>query len=372
MANNFSNLLGQIASPFYEGRPLDEEERRLMEELRAQGAYVPQQRKVSPFGYGSGRQRREDLTAIRAAIRPEQQRKMNDLMRQRSEGARRAAAVEKFNQEQDFANQLIRQNRARQIADEETRQRLGGLPTTTPRQRFAADQAQGTGPSMMYRSAEEYAKDAPPQITDRQKAELAVLQREITPSLTQAEALKQAQQKTVTGQIDVETKRRAGELAKQVHINLPSDYAKRVADSQVLGLELKTLLDTHRLAVSQKVGEKLMQTEADASIATKKQEIVAIESLESWLVNTAEGREFLRLGGPQREEQRLKLGQLKAMLMRAEADKKRAESYTPGFNPFGDGSGGGGGRGSSSGWDPNRTFNWGNTNAPVNPSRRFP
>ena len=366
MANNFSNLLGQIASPFYEGRPLDEEERRLMEELRAQGAYVPQQRKVSPFGYGSGRQRREDLTAIRAAIKPEQQRKMNDLMRQRSEGARRAAAVEKFNQEQDFANQLIRQNRARQIADEETRQRLGGLPTTTPQQRFRKSTAFGESPMI---SKEDFVAGATPQITDRQRAEHAVLQREITPSLTQAEALKQAQQKTVTGQIDVETKRRADDLAKQVHINLPSDYAKRVADSQVLGLELKTLLDTHRLAVSQKVGEKLMQTEADASLAAKKQEIVAIESLESWLVNTAEGREFLRLGGPQREEQRLKLGQLKAMLMQAEAAKTKAAQPDWPYNLPGDG---GGGRGSSSGWDPNRTFNWGNTNAPVNPSRRFP
>ena len=369
MANNFSNLLGQIASPFYEGRPLDEEERRLMEELRAQGAYVPQQRKVSPFGYGSGRQRREDLTAIRAAIKPEQQRKMNDLMRQRSEGARRAAAVEKFNQEQDFANQLIRQNRARQIADEETRQRLGGLPTTTPQQRFRKSTAFGESPMI---SKEDFVAGATPQITDRQRAEHAVLQREITPSLTQAEALKQAQQKTVTGQIDVETKRRADDLAKQVHINLPSDYAKRVADSQVLGLELKTLLDTQRLAVSRQYGKQLLETEADASLAAKKQEIRAIEALESWLVNTAEGREFLRLGGPQREEQRLKLGQLKAMLMQAEAAKIRAESYTPPFNPFGDGSGGGGGRGSSSGWDPNRTFNWGNTNAPVNPSRRFP
>jgi hypothetical protein len=348
MANNFSNLLGQIASPFYEGRPLDEEERRLMEELRAQGAYVPQQRKVSPFGYGSGRQRREDLTAIRAAIKPEQQRKMNDLMRQRSEGARRAAAVEKFNQEQDFANQLIRQNRARQIADEETRQRLGGLPTTTPQQRFRKSTAFGESPMI---SKEDFVAGATPQITDRQRAEHAVLQREITPSLTQAEALKQAQQKTVTGQIDVETKRRADDLAKQVHSYLPSDYAKSVADSQILGLELKTLLDTHRLAVSKKLGEKLMQTEADASIATKKQEIMAIESLESWLVNDPVGQQLMREGGPQREAQRMKLTALRIQLI--EAENRQTSLRRSNWWPEGsDGSSGGGGSGS--GWDSSR------------------
>jgi hypothetical protein len=371
MANDFSNLLGQIASPFYEGRPLDEEERRRIEELRAQGAYVPQERKVSPFGYGSGRQRREDLAAIRSAIKPEQTRRMSELMFQRGEAARNAAAVEKFNREQGFANQLIQQNRARQVADEEARQRLGGLPTTTPRQRFAADQAQGTGPSMMYRSAADYAKDATPQMTDRQRAEHAVLQREITPSLTQAEALKQAQQKTVTGQIDVETKRRADDLAKQVHSYLPSDYAKSVADSQVLGLELKTLLDTQRLAVSRQYGKQLLESEADASLAAKKQEIRAIEALETWL-GTPEGIEFLRLGGPQREAQRMKLTALRIQLMEAENRQTslRGSNWWDRPNSSGGSSGGGG---SSSGWNPNRTFNWDGTNAPpVNPRRRFP
>jgi hypothetical protein len=198
------------------------------------------------------------------------------------------------------------------------------------------------------------------------------LQREITPSLTQAEALKQAQQKTVTGQIDVETKRRADDLAKQVHINLPSDYAKRVADSQVLGLELKTLLDTQRLAVSRQYGKQLLETEADASLAAKKQEIRAIEALEEWL-GTPEGIEFLRLGGPQREEQRMKLTALRIQLMEAENRQKslRGSNWWDQPNSSGGSSGGGG---SSSGWNPDRpTINWGNTNAPpVNPSRRFP
>jgi hypothetical protein len=97
---------------------------------------------------------------------------------------------------------------------------------------------------------------------------------------------------------------------------------------------------------------------------------MAIESLESWLVNTPEGQEFMRRGGPQREEQRLKLGQLKAWLIQAEARKTEAEKRVTPFtgdewlrdqlsNP--------GGRGT--GWNPNRpTLNWPGTNAiPVNP-----
>ena len=407
MANGFSDLLGQIASPFYEGRDLDEEERRLIEELRAQGAYVPQERKVSPFGYGSGRRRREDLTAMRAAIQPEQDRRMKELMWQREQAnrlaqakeanqlrnraaasqqrflmspasvaARQAAAVEKFNLQQNFADQLTEKNRAKLIKEEQRRQFLGGLPKTSLTPVDAGERYDLYGHiEAPYRTREQYIAEAPPAstiepaITDREEAELAVSQRNITPALTQLEALKQLQQKTETQAIDVETKRRADDLAKQVHINLPSDYAKKVADSQVLGLELKTLLDTHRLNVSQKVGESLMQTEADALMATKKQEIMAIESLESWLVNTEPGREFMRRGGPQREEQRLKLGALKAALMQAEAAKAGAWNSNFGFpgypnNPNNPNTG--------SGYNFNRpTFNWPpSTNAP--PVRRFP
>jgi len=398
---NLSEILRRaiLPSDYDMGTGLDEEERRLIEELRAQGVYVPQERKVSPFGYGSGTQRKQNLANIRGAIQPEQQRRMQELMVQRGRGARDAAAkelrqrqrrgtisqqrtadrvsamggperqrlaIEKFNRAEDFKRQLIEKNMARRVSEEEARQRLGGLPTTSPQQRFA-DQ---TGGSMMYRSEADYVADAPSQITPQERAELAVLQRDITPALTQLEALKQSQQKTTTGAIDVREKERADDLAKQVHALLPRDYAQKIVDKQTLGLDLENLLNTHRLAVSRRLGEGLMQAEADASLAAKKQEIMAIESLESWLVNTAEGREFLRLGGPQREEQRLKLGQLKGYLIQSEARKTEAEKRVTPFtgdewlrdqlsNP--------GGRGT--GWNPNRpTLNWPGTNAiPVNP-----
>tara|TARA_Y100000310_G_scaffold323964_1_gene385173 strand:- start:4000 stop:5406 length:1407 start_codon:yes stop_codon:yes gene_type:complete len=94
MANGFSDLLGRIARPFYPGRDLDEEERRRIEELRAQGVYVPQERRITPFGYGSGRQRRENLTAIRAAIQPAQERALNEYLWRQNEAARMDAAKE--------------------------------------------------------------------------------------------------------------------------------------------------------------------------------------------------------------------------------------------------------------------------------------
>jgi hypothetical protein len=92
-------LSGALGGEYNMGRPLDEEERRLIEELRAQGVYVPQERKVSPFGYGAGTVSKRNLADIRGAIKPEQERKMKELMWQRNEAARKAAAVEKFNQD---------------------------------------------------------------------------------------------------------------------------------------------------------------------------------------------------------------------------------------------------------------------------------
>jgi len=340
---------------FYPEQGLDEEERRLIEEMRAQGMYVPQERNIVPFGYGSGRNRAANLARMRAAIKPEQERRMKELMWQRGraergatakelrqqqrrgtvsqqrtadkvsamgEAGRQRRAIEEFNRAEDFKRQLIDKNMARRVAEEERRQLLGGLPTTSRADRFRKSTPFGEQPMI---SREDFMAGSTPQITDPQQAELSVLQRDITPALTQLEALKQSQQKTETQAIDVETKRRADDLARQVHALLPRDYAQMIVDKQTLGLELGNLLNTHRLSVSRRLGESLMQVEADASIATKKQEIMAIESLESWLVNTEPGREFMRRGGPQREEQRLKLGQLKVWLIQAEARKMEAE-----------------------------------------------
>jgi len=363
MASLGDILSGALGGEYNMGRPLDEEERRLIEELRAQGMYVPQERKVSPFRYGAGTVSQRNLADVRGAIQPEQERKTKELMWQRGRGARDATAkelrqqqrksaasqqrsaikrasspravaerkrvaLEEFNRKQAFADQL----KLKRIADEQRRQHLSGLPTTPREQRYLKSTAFGESPMI---SREDFIAGARPQITDPQKAELSVLQREVTPALLQSEALTQAGQKTATGAIDVATKRRADDLAKQVHNLLPPDYAKMIVDKQIVGLELENLLNTHRLAVKRAVGEDLLSTEADAHLAAKRQEIMAIESLESWLVNTREGQEFLRTGGPQRFDMRLKLGQLKGYLMQSEARKAAAGSRNPLLNdPF--------------------------------------
>ena len=64
---SLSDILRGALSPneYNMGRDLDEEERRQIEELRAQGIHVPQERKVSPFRYGAGAVRQQNL-AIRS------------------------------------------------------------------------------------------------------------------------------------------------------------------------------------------------------------------------------------------------------------------------------------------------------------------
>ena len=121
------------------------------------------------------------------------------------------------------------------------------------------------------------------------------------------------------------TKERADDLAKQVHKLLPSNYAQMITDEQALGLDLKNLLSRQRLAVATQYGKDLLESEADANLAAKRQEIMVIESLETWL-DTPAGQNYINAGGPQRFEMRLKLGQLKALLMQAEAAKTKAEA----------------------------------------------
>ena len=360
MASLGELLSGALGGEYSMGRPLDEEERRLIEELRAQGAYVPQERKVSPFRYGAGTVSQQNLADVRGAIQPEQERKMKELMWQREQANRlarakeanqlrnRAAAsqqrgainrasspqaiaerermkLEEFNRQQGFADQLIERNKARRIADEQTRQRLGGLPTKSAEERWSAMQRSPIQSSGGMLPREDYIAGAIPQITPEQEAELAVLQRNITPALTQLEALKQAQQKTAVGGFDVATKERADDLAEQVHKLLPSNYAQMIADEQTLGLDLKNLLSGQRLAIATKYGKDLLESEADANLAAKRQEIMVIESLEAWL-ETPAGQNYINAGGPQRFEMRFKLGQLKAALMQAEAAKTKAEA----------------------------------------------
>lgn len=220
MASLGNILRGALGGEYSMGRDLDDEERRQIEELRAAGVYVPQESQSSPFRYGAGSVRKQNLQDMRDAMQPEQQRKMKDYMQAQGEMERNRMNMEL--QQRQMANQAAMQEQARKraIDTEMQRQRLSGLPTTSPQQRFA-DQSDG---SMMYRSEADYLADEPEaQITPRQQAELAVLNRENLPSRIQEQSLS-AQQQALKNQelnyqvglVNLQDQQAASQLAARV------------------------------------------------------------------------------------------------------------------------------------------------------------
>tara|TARA_R110002020_G_scaffold1009_1_gene5113 strand:+ start:5109 stop:6191 length:1083 start_codon:yes stop_codon:yes gene_type:complete len=300
MASLGDILRGALGGEYSMGRDLDDEERRRIEELRAQGIHVPQERQSSPFRYGAGTVRKKNLADIRAAMKPDQQRRMNELMFQRGRGARDALAMEQYQQKQQIADAM----RKRAIADQGRMRELGGMSTMSPQQRFAADQAKGTGPSMMYRSAEDYAADAPPQITPQEQDELAVLQRENLPSRIQEQTLSTAQQAGRTqelahqvGLINLEDQRAASQLSAQVREALPADYAQLLANKQVVSTELAVLLDAQRLKTQQKFGDQLAAKSANKQLDALDLELKNIQDTMAWLTQTQQGQVYSMQGG---------------------------------------------------------------------------
>lgn len=297
-------LRGALGGEYSMGRDLDDEERRRIEELRAQGIHVPQERQSSPFRYGAGTVRKKNLADMRAAMQPDQQRRMNELMFQRGRGARDAFAMEQQQRRQQADDAIRQRTRQRAIADQGRIRELGGMPTMSPQQQFAADQAKGTGPSMMYRSAEEYAANASPQITPQQQDELAVLQRENLPSRIQEQTLSTAQQAGRTqelahqvGLINLEDKRAASQLSAQVREALPADYARLLANKQVVGTELAVLLDAQRLKTQQKFGDQLAAKSANKQLDALDLELKNIQDTMAWLTQTQQGQVYSMQGG---------------------------------------------------------------------------
>ena len=334
---SLSDILRGALSPneYNMGRDLDEEERRQIEELRAQGIYVPQERKVSPFRYGAGAVRQQNLADMRATMQPEQDRRMKELMWQRGRGSRDAAAkelrqqqrkgaasqqrgaikrasspraeaerrrmaVEKYNEEQVFADQLRKKNRTRKIAEEQRIQHLSGLPTMSAGKRYDLQE----GGSMPYRSKEAYVEGATPRITDPERAELAVLQRENLPSRIQEQSLRAQQQAGRTqelahqvGLINLEDQRAASQLSAQVREALPADYAQALANKQVVSTELAVLLDSQRLKTQQKYGDQLAEMSVDKQINALDLELQNIQDAKAWLTETQEGQVYRMQGG---------------------------------------------------------------------------
>ena len=149
MANfNLSGLLGGMF-PMMQLEGLDDEELRLMEELRASGAYVPQVREQNPFAYGAGGRRAEDLAAARQAMQPAMQGRMQDVVQARGEQERNRMAMEAFNRQQQIAEQL----RQKRIQDEARRQQLMGM------QQEIADQSSADYPMVRDRGRRERGRE---------------------------------------------------------------------------------------------------------------------------------------------------------------------------------------------------------------------
>jgi hypothetical protein len=348
MASLGNLLSGALGGEYSMGRGLDEEERRLIEELRAQGAYVPQERKVSPFRYGAGTVSKRNLADIRGAIKPEQQRRMSELMVQRGRGSRDALAMEQQQRRQQVDDAI----RQRNIATELKRRQLGGMPTTSGAERFRKSTAFGEQPMI---SEEDFIAGSAPQITMREQAELAVLQRESLPTSIQEQNLKAQEIANKVGIANLEELQSVTELAQGVRAALPPDYVQTLADKRVVSDELAVLIGKHRLDLERKYGARLAELGVNKQEQTIKLELLALDTTLKWL-QTTEGQTFQAAGGMYELNIQKLIAQLKQLEAAASAEKSRGGYYDRGGRALTNGPGGSGLR-DALGDDLHRTFN---------------
>ena len=284
MANDFSDLLGRIASPFYEGRDLDEEERRRIEELRAQGVYVPQERRIAPFGYGSGRRRREDLTAIRGAIQPEHKRRMDEYLAQAGEQERQ---------------RMARENRTRAMGlAVEDQARLDELKRKQG-QPWTPDSGQGFEEHLRSRIAK-------PSLTRPEAAELTVRQRGLLPYRQQEATATKLEQEVEAGALKLPTtvaqekdKQETLALTAKIRKLLPPEYATIMARNTLKGAELDSKILEAKLQVENSpAGQAIRQQVADNQLAQSMIDELTIAQFNRWLTGGSEdAQRFIDTGG---------------------------------------------------------------------------
>ena len=325
MASLGDILRGAFGGDYSMGKPLDEEELRLMEELRAKGAYVPQERQSSPFSYGAGTASKQNLADIRGAIKPEQERRMKELMFQRGRGARDAFAMEQQQQRQQVDDAI----RQRNIETELTRQQLRGTPTTSPQERYAAQ----TDGSMIYPTEADYVADAPPQRTPQQQAELTALEQEGLAIRSKEQALRTQEIANDVGLLKLEDQQAASDLSQQVRAALPSDYAQTLANKQVVSTELAVLLDKHRLDMATKYGAMLAEQGVNKQARAVELELRGINSALFWLTETAEGKAYELKGGAVGASHRQQLELLQKQLLALKKQIAYYESQTTPVTP---------------------------------------
>ena len=304
MANGFSDLLSRIASPFYEGRDIDEEERRRIEELRAQGVYVPQERQTTPFGYGSGRRRREDLTAIRKAIQPDQQRRMAEHLARAGEQERQRMAREK----QNTAIQIATENQAR-LADLKRRQ--GDT--------FDPQSGQSFGDYLR-------ARVAKPPLSPDEEAELKVRQRRLLPVRKEEAAVAQAEQGVAEGAVKYPTvvaqerdKQETLALAAKVRGLLSPEYAGLLAQGTEMGLQFQNKLLEAKLSVENSAaGRAIRQQTANNEEAQARIDALILRYTNEWLNSgSPDAQAFRGMGGQTGLDIADQLNMMEARLLQA-------------------------------------------------------
>ena len=284
MASLGELLSGALGGEYSMGRPLDEEERRLIEELRAKGAYVPQERKVSPFRYGAGTVSQRNLQDIRGAIQPEQKRRMEELLLQRGEQERQRMAREK----QNTAIQIAAENQAR-------------LNELNRKQKSTYDPQGGQG-------FKEYLKDrlATPPLTDTERAELTVRQRGLLPYRQQEATTAKLEQDVATGVAKYPTtvaqekdKQETLALTSKIRKLLPSEYATIMARNTSLGAELDGKILEAKLQVeNSQAGQAIRQQVADNQLAQSMIDELTIAQFNRWLAGGSEdAQRFIDIGG---------------------------------------------------------------------------
>ena len=284
MASLGDILRGALGGEYNMGRPLDEEERRQIEELRAQGIYVPQERKVSPFRYGAGTVNKQNLGAMRAAMQLDQQRKMNELMAARGEQERQRMAREK----QNTAIQIAAENQAK-LAELERRQ---GQPWTPDSGQSFKDHLRSS-------------IEKPP-LTRPEEAELKVRQQQQLPIRKAEAAVATAEQGVAEGALKQPTiaaeqkdKQETLKLAAKVRSLLSPEFAKHTAQGTELGLQLQNKLLEAKLSVENSAaGRAIHQQSANNKEAQLRIDAATIDRFNEWLQGGSEdAQRFLAAGG---------------------------------------------------------------------------
>ena len=326
MAEGF---LGNLMSGIFpqNQRDLDEEERRMIEEMRAAGACVPQERPVNYLQYGGGRRRDENLAAMRDAIEPEKKRRTDDIMDARGAALRQRQALEKFNQEQEFNRRTAQRNRAKAVEDEARRRMLQQQQKKADAGFQEWSQRSVLSPDFVKKSGREYYDQNINTMTPRQRAELQVLNRAATPALTAQTQLESAQTQLGSSQLDLASKQRADELASAVHNTLRgTDYANILAGNMFVDARLKNVLNESRLAVAQgPLAQQILAAESDKTLATLQVEKLVLDQTITRLRNNPTAVADLE--------------KAKLELLKAEKEYKEAQTtYTRGRGTTGSGS----------------------------------